>query len=285
MTQTPETRVSVAAGLVPVTGGGTARSGGAAALVPYGPPGAIEARASVEAALVPYAKAIDLMPRVSQLSMLAVYSTATPAQEQTLAWTFTMDGHTFYVIDVGDQGTFLYDFITSSWAQFQTQGNAGWNFRNGTMWFTGAMRFVGGDSSGPFVWELDPTAIFDDGFRDIEHAATAGIQLRSRVYVSMSEMRIAASAGLLDDTEGGALMQLDWSDDGGQTYQGPAIVQLIVGSTPDGQQDIFYPSLGSFMAPGRVLQLSDVGGVLRLDGVDAMIDGFDGVPEQPESGE
>ena len=53
--------------------------------------------------------------------------------------------------------------------------------------------------------------------------------------------------------------------------------------TPDGQQDIRFSSLGSFMAPGRVLQLSDVGGVLRLDGVDVMMDSYDEKPETPES--
>jgi hypothetical protein len=99
----------------------------------------------------------------------------------------------------------------------------------------------------------------------------------------MSELRVAASAGILDDTAGAAFMQLTYSDDGGQSYSDPVIVQLVVGATPDGQQDIRFSSLGSFMAPGRTLQISDVGGVLRLDGVDAMIDGYDGEPDQPQA--
>lgn len=224
------------------------------------------------------------VPKVSSLALEAVYSTALPFQARTLVWVLVLDGHTMYVLDLGQQGTFLYDTETSSWCNFQTQNSIGWNLRNGTVWNTGAPRIVGGDSTGPYIWELDPLALFDDGFRDVSHAATAGIMLRSRVYVSMAELRIAASAGLLDDTTGAAYMQLTYSDDGGQTYQGPFLVNLIVGTTPDGQQDIRFSSLGSFMAPGRVMQLADVGGVLRLDGVDVMLDNYDDTAP-PESGE
>jgi hypothetical protein len=247
------------------------------------PPETQRARAGDLAVLASYAKGVHAVPMVSELSELSVYSTAFPAQEQTLAWTFSLDGHTFYVLDIGEQGTFLYDIVTQNWCQFQTQNSVGWNLRNGCMWWTGAPRIVGGDSTGPYTWELDPTALFDDGFRDVEHAATSAVELRSRVYVSMSELRIAASAGLLDDTAGAVYMQLTYSDNGGQTYSDPLIVQLTAGTTPDGQQDIRFSSLGSFMAPGRILQISDVGGVLRLDGVDAMIDGYDGEPEQPQA--
>jgi hypothetical protein len=252
--------------------------------VVYAPPDAIRERDSMLALLVVYAKMAHTVPKVSDVALLATYSTAVPSQSQTLAWTFTMDGHTFYVYDIGDEGTFLYDLTTKSWCKFQTQGNQGWNFRNGAMWWTdGAPRFVGGDSIYGYVWELDPLAIFDDGFRDIPHAATAGITLRTRVYHSMSELRIAASAGQLDDTDGAAFIQMAYSDDGGQTYSTPMVVILQVGSTPDGQQDIRFASLGSFMAPGRIFQLYDVGGTLRLDGVDAEIDNYDGEPEAGES--
>jgi hypothetical protein len=262
---------------------GRGRMAGLAELVVVSPPESQRGRLSDMALVVPYAKGAYAVPHVSELSELSVFSTAPPAQAQSLAWTFSLDGHTFYVLDLGEQGTFLYDTTTQGWCEFQTQNSVGWNFRNGCMWFAGAPRIAGGDSTGPYIWELSPAALFDDGFRDIEHAATAAVALRSRVYVSMSELRVAASAGILDDTAGAAFMQLTYSDDGGQSYSDPVIVQLVVGATPDGQQDIRFSSLGSFMAPGRTLQISDVGGVLRLDGVDAMIDGYDGEPDQPQA--
>lgn len=276
--------------VLPVVGRIRSRSALAASLVTYSS-GTKRSDTSSILALVPYAKGVNAVPRVGDLTMMAVYSTAIPAVTQSLAWQFTMDGHTFYVLDLGSQGTFLYDIISQNWCKYETNGLPIWNFRNGSMWFTGApneptvaARVVGGDLSGPYIWELDPLAILDDDFRDIPHAASAAIALRSRVYHSMAELRIAASAGLLDETDGAAFIQLTYSDDGGQTYSAPVIVVLQVGDTPDGQQDIRFSSLGSFMAPGRILQLADVGGTLRLDGIDAMMDDFDETngPLQPQ---
>ena len=278
-------RSSSLALITPRAGNVASRTSTLALAAVIAPPPARSARVSDLAMLIVRAANPNLVTRASYLAELMVYSTATPKQNRSLAWTFSMDGHTFYVLDLGNQGTFLYDVVTSQWCKFETQNSVGWNIRNGTMWWTKfAPRVVGGDSTGPQVWEYDPTALFDDGFRDIEHAATAGIMLRSRVFVSMSELRIAASAGELDDTTGAAYIQLTYSDDGGQTYSAPVIVYLDVGTTPNGQQDIRFPSLGAFMAPGRILQISDVGGVLRLDGVDAMLDDYDGGGQpDPES--
>ena len=39
--------------------------------------------------------------------------------------------------------------------------------------------------------------------------------------------------------------------------------------------EIAWRSLGSFMAPGRIFELSDSGGLIRIDGCDAMLNGFD----------
>ena len=267
-------RDAVSAAVTPYAANLYARMGGFYALATY-TAGTKRGDVGSVHAIVPYASGLSAVPRVGDVSMQAVFSTAEPSVEQSLAWTFTMDGHTFYVLDLGNEGTFLYDIDSQNWCKYQTDGFPIWNLRNGTNWNTGANRVVGGDWSGPYLWELDPDNLFDDDFRDVTHAATAGLVLRSRVYHSMAELRIAASAGLLDDTTGSAFIQLTYSDDDGQTYSAPVVVQLIAGTTPDGQQDIRFSSLGSFMAPGRVLQIADVGGVLRLDGVDAMIDGFD----------
>lgn len=262
------------AALTPYAGRPRASLAGAAALVTYA---ASAKRGDVgELNIVsPYAMGVHAVPNVSDLSMLVSYSTAIPVVTQSIAWTFVMDGHTFYVLDLGAQGTFLYDLESKAWCKYQTNGLPIWNVRNGTVWNTGASRVVGADWQGPYIWELDPLAVLDDDFREVVHATSAEVMLRSRVYHSMSEMRVAASAGLLDETDGAAFIQLTYSDDGGQTYSAPLIVLLQVGATPNGQQDIRFSSLGSFMAPGRILQIADTGGTLRLDGVDVMIDDYD----------
>jgi len=275
MTSTLGARTSDAAVITPTSALSRGRFSDYAALVTYSS-GAKHADVSDFSALTPYASGTPI-PRVSDLTMMAVYSTQEPSVTQTLAWQYTMDGHTFYVLDLGNQGTFVYDLTSKSWSKYETDGLPIWNMRNGVVWNTGAERVIGGDWQGAYLWELDPLKILDDDFRDIAHATSAAISLRSRVYHSLAELRVAASAGILDEADGAAYIQLTYSDDGGQTYSAPIIVMLQTGTTPDGQQDIRFSSLGSFMAPGRIFQLADVGGMLRLDGVDAMIDDYDEV--------
>lgn len=280
MTSAVAGRVSQLIALATRATSGRVRESTAGGYLVVSPPEAFAGRAGALAAEVPYAVTTPI-PRESTVAGYVVYSTAIPAANRSLAWTFTLDGHVFYCLDLGEQGTFVYDQTTQEWAEFQTQGNASWNMHNGTMWNNqGVPRVVAGDANGSNVWELDPTALFDEGFRDIEHACSGGIVLRSRVFIAMASLRVACSSGILDDTTGAALMQLNYSDDGGQTYQGPFTVNLQTGSSPDGQQDVKFDSLGSFMAPGRVIQISDVGGVVRIDGVDAELDNYDDDTEE-----
>jgi hypothetical protein len=50
------------------------------------------------------------------------------------ARSFTLDGHTFYVLDLGPEGTWLWDQVTGQWCTFETDGYGKWSFANGTMW-------------------------------------------------------------------------------------------------------------------------------------------------------
>lgn len=185
------------------------------------------------------------------------------------AWTYTLDGHTFYVLDLGAEGTFVYDTTTEQWSQFQTNGS-NWNFANGCMW---GSRIVGGDLASTDVWELVPGATFDNGTQNVEiaHVATGGLTMRTRDYRSCDALRLALSWGEYQDPAA-ATISLSWSDDFGETFTTPTTISLTEG---DFTSEITWRSLGSFAAPGRIFSITDVGGPLRLDGCDAMIDGFD----------
>ena len=84
--------------------------------------------------------------------------------------------------------------------------------------------------------------------------------------------RIAGSIGSLGN-QTDAVIKMRFSDDGGQTYSDDFVVELTAGEF-DGE--IAWRSLGSFMAPGRVFQFEDVGGLLRIDGADVFVESFDG---------
>lgn len=247
-----------------------ARDSTFATFVVYGPPSARIARDSQTVAYVVYESNPMNIPRQSTYAAYVVYATGVGEEARTRAWTYTLDGHTFYVLDLGQEGTFTYDITTSSWAQFQTAGFDGWNVRAGTMWGENN-RIVGGDTLYNHVWEVDPDTFLDEGFRDIEHIVTGGVMTRSRRFYSVEELRVAGSLGMFT-SEGDAVLRLRFSDDNGQTWVQMPDPELTAGSPTE----VVWRSLGSFMAPGRIFEVSDIGGMFRIDGADVYIGDFDG---------
>lgn len=191
-----------------------------------------------------------------------------PAQSRRRAWTFTMDGHVFYALDLGQEGTYLFDDTTQQWSKFITQGFDGWNLTNGTVW---GQRIVGGDLLTDDIWEMQPGAGLDNGALDIIHVVTGGLVKRSRTYSSVESFRLNCSFGQLADSFD-ATVQLSFSDDQGQTFTDMDVQSVTEG---DFVGEIAWRSLGSFAAPGRIFRITDVGAFLRIDGADAMIDNFD----------
>jgi len=176
---------------------------------------------------------------------------------------------------LGAQGTFLYDILTSQWTNFCTGApatnggpNVQWNFQNGHMW---GVRIVGGDLATSDVWEMTPGAVFDNGATEIGHVSTGGLAARSRVSISCDSFRITASFGLLDDVAG-STFNLRFSDDVEATWSPYFTIALTAG---DYDNELAWRSLGSFAAPGRIFEISDSGGLIRIDGADAMLNGFD----------
>lgn len=221
--------------------------------------------------MVPYqTNIVGGIPHLSMLYGLGTYTDAVDESVRSRAWTFVLDGHIFYVLDLGTEGTFLYDTTTEQWCKFITDGHNGWNLKNGIRWGTTG-RILGGDENGGFVWELDPDISTDEDFRQINHKVTGNITTRSRVFHAVESVRVAGSLGDITDIAGSSF-SMSFSDDGGKTYQGPFIVDLVEG---DFSGEVAWTSMGSFMAPGRVFQFSDTGGLQRIDGADVFIEDFD----------
>lgn len=265
------TDVGQDAALIPYTTKGVVEVGQAAMLLVYAPNETLSVRDGEVDALVVYRTDTRNVPRDSNAYMMVVWTSGLPQEARSRAWSFTLDGHPFYVLDLGEQGTFLYDSDTQQWCQWQTDGYVGWNIRNGTRWGV-PERIVGGDTSSGYVWELDPAVTIDEGFRDIHHVATGGLMMRERVYKAVEALRIAGSIGALTTAGATTTITLEISDDGGETYPFSATITLTQGNYSD---TIEWRSLGSMSAPGRVFRVSDVGGMLRIDGADVYINDWD----------
>jgi hypothetical protein len=199
---------------------------------------------------------------VSQTASLIAYKTKQPINPRQIAWTFVLDGHRFYVLDLGPEGTWAYDTTTQEWCQYQTQGFTGMNFTHGTMWGT---RIMGGDSLYPNVLELDPNQSLDEGWREVEHMVTGGVASRSRARIGVANFTLTASVG--DDSATDQPITLAFSDDNGVTWSQEFSQMLTDVST----QMLIWNSLGSFAAPGRVFRITDYSGPIRLDGADVVL--------------
>ena len=270
---------SEAGALVVEAGNSTTRIGEAFALVVYGPPATYAARVGEALALVPYDIGTHNTPCVSQYFNEIVYTTGVPDERRSRCWWFTFDGHTMYVMDLGPEGTYVYDTVTKQWSRWYTDGYAGqWNMKAGTMW--SSLRIVGGDIVTGDVWVIDPNIAMDEEWRTIRHVVTGGIMLRGRVYVGMSQLRLVGSAGNVTTDTGTAPVSMRFSDDMGQTWSDPFTVTVTEGEFGE---ETSWRSLGSFMEPGRVIEISDEGGSVRIDALDVTLDGFD-EPPSPATG-
>jgi hypothetical protein len=191
-----------------------------------------------------------------------------PATSRKRAWTFTLDGHVFYVLDLGQEGTWLYDVSTGEWSNFYTNTYVQWNVASGCMW---GNRIVGGDLSSSNVYEVAASNLQDNGSADIPHCVTGGLETRSRARFGCDDVLLSVSLGDLDNVAGSA-MNLRFSDDNGQTWSAYYPITMVEG---DYVAELRWRSLGSFGAPGRVFEFSDLGGPRSIDGCDAFVEGFD----------
>jgi len=234
----------------------------AVALVVTAPPATRRAQVSQQAAVA----AVDApsVPRMSQLSALVVVKNDQVDRFTNRAWTFNLDGHSFYVLQLGPVGTYVYDFTTKEWSQWRSGSLRLWNMFHGTFWNG---RIVAGDIVNPILFELDPGAVIDEGFRPITRIATGAIALRGRKSVSCDALYLTASVGAPSSDP--ATLDMSFSDDQGVTFSAPFTVTF----DNDSRQQVAFRSLGQITAPGRIFRFEDTGGIVRLNDVTLMLDG------------
>ena len=205
----------------------------------------------------------DNAPATSQFAAMVAYGTGQREDNTQRSWTFDQDGHTFYVLDLGTTGTYIYDLTTDQWAQWQTEGYTIWNAQRGTMWRD---QIVAADFQTPSIYAIDPTQSLDEGFRPVRRVVTGLLLTRSRDFTSVDMLAVQASVGdAQTGFDGVAQMTLSFSDDQGQNYFTFGSVTL---SSTDTEQELLYRSLGAFNRPGRVFRIEDLGGPVRISGAD-----------------
>lgn len=210
-----------------------------------------------------------IVSQVSETLALVVYAVGGTERLNSRAWGFEFDQHQFYVLHLGQQGTFVYDILSGEWAQWQTAGSNTWNMENGVVW-NGEV--YAGDNANATLWKLDPESYLDDDFRTITRVVTGGIPAEGRDGLNSGMLVLSSTRQGLVDDESVAYVKLSISDDGGFVYRDRN--QIVI--DPDKEtQDFSWRSLGTIKRPGRVFKITDVGGFVTINGANQDIEGED----------
>lgn len=214
------------------------------------------------------------IPRYTQLVVHVMYSTGVGAAARFRAWTFDLDGHTFYVLDLGEEGTWVYDMLSKQWSKFETDGYGGtWNAKLGVYW-SAAQRTIVSDGLNPNTYFIEPATTLDEGWRPITYVVTGGVEVHNRLSLRQYSFRLTASSGDVADPDVDAVvtMSLRFSDDRGNTWTATDPLTLEPGNF---EQELAWRSLGAVRAPGRIFEIEDRGGLVKIQSADAEIEGLD----------
>lgn len=212
----------------------------------------------------------DNLGQISDWSAPLLVSTLLPRRTLERAWAFTFDGHIFYVLNFVGEKALIYDITTKQWHRWSGQvalaegGEPFWNMFRGIVW---KGRVIAAGMEDNAVWELDPHSMLDEELTPIARKVTGFQSIRGSASQRQGSLRITARK---EDAADPATITMRFSDDRGKTWSNPKTVVLASNSY---SQRIEFRSLGRMRAPGRVWEISDTGGFVRIDGADADLEG------------
>lgn len=181
------------------------------------------------------------------------------------AWAFTLDGHVFYVLsDVGGE-TLVYDVRTGHWHHWYTGAATLWNMYRGVMW---RGEVIAADASLGKIWTVDPYSMLDEEATQIQRVVTGFMPFRGRRSVRQGSLRLTVSLGY--PTADPATVAMRFSDDEEESW---SILHSRILVAEDFDQVLRFRSLGRIRAPGRVWEITDTGGFVRIEGADADVEG------------
>lgn len=234
------------------------------------------ARASqISMAFVPDSKGGDA--RVSQASVL-VAARGRIGSPRLRAWTFSLDGHDFYVLRLGDTLTLVYDVYSEQWVDWNSPELAFWRLTVGMNWL-GGQRFgvdygsdvVVGDDTFGLLYFLDPTQPYDQSpntedpmqERYFERIVMGQMPIKGREVLPCFATWLTTDMG--SPAYFGAGVTLEISDDAGATFDNMGTVMVTQGAQ---SPEVSWYSLGQITAPGRLFKITDDGAVARIDGLE-----------------
>lgn len=215
--------------------------------------------------------------QVSQLLVRAVVKGHTE-NPRIRAWTFTLDGHDFYVLRLGDMLTLIYDTYSEQWVDWENFTHPYWSPNIGTVWSGAAAlaqnfgsSVVAGDDTWGLLWFLDPNQPYDEHpdysspnqFVYFDRITMGQVAMRGRENLPCNALWLTTDMGA--PAYDGAGVRLEISDDAGVTFEDQGSVTITADAN---YPELAWYSLGQIEAPGRLFKLTDDGAITRIDGME-----------------
>lgn len=190
------------------------------------------------------------------------------------AWKFTLDGHDFYVLRLGDNSTIVYDLASEQWVDWGTDARGAWRVNTGINWVGGqalgalyGSDVVVGDDAFGLIYFLNPEKPYDDtpsaGLLPAQisftRVVTGQVLARGRDFLPCYAIFLDGDNYGFDTTDFVPSVTLASSDDQGRTFYdhdtltGPAYQ---------------WTSLGQIASPGRIFRITDNGIFTRIDSLE-----------------
>lgn len=192
-------------------------------------------------------------------------------------WTFTLDGHDFYILRLGNDKTFVFDALSGQWYIWGGGDSLLWNTYSGCAW-QGASRISGvygsnivvGDDANGSIYFLDPDKTDDDasvdGISPVPFKREAYTQLAFTGYERKRcfGVTLYGSTGYTSAAED-QTVTLEYSDNRGVDFTSTTSLNTV---PEEYNERLHWRSLGSMLAPGRIFRVTDYGALKRLDSME-----------------
>jgi hypothetical protein len=197
------------------------------------------------------------------------------ANPKLRTWTFTLDGHDFYVLRLGDSLTLVYDDYSEQWMDWTDFNSLTWRAHCGFNWIgahgladTYGSSVVVGDDAYGFLWFLDPDQPYDEaldgGAPSYFSRVTVGqVPMVGREVLPCYATWLTTDMG--NPAYVGSAVTLYTSDDAGETWDNHGSVRVTPG---EASPELSWYSLGQISAPGRLFKIFDNGAIARIDALE-----------------
>lgn len=170
------------------------------------------------------------------------------------AWSFALDGHTFYCLRIGALGTFVFDVENpQGWLHWKSYGKETWRAHIGGAAGERAQIIAGDDTTGN-LWSLDLTRSNDNGVALVREVM-GGTSVQGKPQ-HCNNFEVFAATGWAPETgvSSEPMLELNWYDDDGEVLSGPWI-ELSLGTTGQYRNRMIAYQLGLMEPPGRLWHL------------------------------